>query len=175
MFDLLVEQADRMSTTIDRYRGLGRVDPHRETLDLNALVEKTLSLQLKFPAKVSVQLELAADLPALNADPELLAAAVHNLVRNALEAMPKEGTLLLETRLVDGPHERGIRLSVIDTGYGMDARVREQAFEEFFTTKSTGTGMGLAFVRRVVEAHGGEVQLTSQEGRGTRVQLFLPA
>ena len=62
-----------------------------------------------------------------------------------------------------------------DTGEGMDARTRERAFDEFFTTKATGSGLGLAFVRRVVEAHGGEVSLTSREGRGTIVSLRLPA
>jgi two-component system, NtrC family, sensor histidine kinase HydH len=66
-------------------------------------------------------------------------------------------------------------VSVEDTGEGMDARTRERAFDEFFTTKATGSGLGLAFVRRVVEAHGGEVSLTSREGRGTIVSLRLPA
>jgi two-component system sensor histidine kinase HydH len=62
-----------------------------------------------------------------------------------------------------------------DTGEGMDARTRERAFDDFFTTKATGSGLGLAFVRRVVEAHGGEVSLTSREGHGTVVRLRLPS
>jgi signal transduction histidine kinase len=66
-------------------------------------------------------------------------------------------------------------LSVEDSGEGMDARTAERAFDDFYTTKATGSGMGLAFVRRVVEAHGGRVSLTSREGRGTLIHLRLPA
>lgn len=65
-------------------------------------------------------------------------------------------------------------MEVEDTGEGMDARTRERAFDDFFTTKASGSGLGLAFVRRVVEAHGGEVLLTSREGRGTVVRMRLP-
>jgi signal transduction histidine kinase len=64
---------------------------------------------------------------------------------------------------------------VEDTGTGMDARTRERAFDDFFTTKARGTGLGLAFVRRVVEAHGGAVALESEPGRGTVVRVRLPA
>jgi len=65
-------------------------------------------------------------------------------------------------------------VSVEDTGVGMDARTREHAFDEFFTTKPTGSGLGLSFVRRVVEAHGGLVSIASQQGRGTVVRIRLP-
>ena len=65
-------------------------------------------------------------------------------------------------------------LSVEDVGIGMSARTRERALDDFYTTKVTGSGLGLAFVRRVAEAHGGEVSLTSKEGAGTTVRLFLP-
>jgi signal transduction histidine kinase len=65
-------------------------------------------------------------------------------------------------------------LSVEDTGKGMNSRTAERVFDDFFTTKETGTGLGLAFVRRVTEAHGGEISLTSREGIGTRVRLRLP-
>ncbi len=91
-------------------------------------------------------------------------------MRNALEAMPRGGVLTVRTRTEDS----GVVLSVEDTGEGMNARTRERAFDDFYTTKTTGSGLGLAFVRRVVEAHGGRVTLTSHEGRGTTVTLRLP-
>jgi len=64
---------------------------------------------------------------------------------------------------------------VEDPGEGMDARLAERAFDDFFTTKSSGSGLGLAFVRRVAHAHGGEVSLESQRGVGTKVKLLLPS
>ena len=66
-------------------------------------------------------------------------------------------------------------ISVEDDGTGMDARTRERALDSFYTTRPQGSGLGLAFVRRVVDAHGGELGLTSEEGRGTVVRVRLPA
>lgn len=173
-FDLIIAQADRMTATIDRYRRLGRVEPQLTTQDLNRLVQHTLALQPLADARVQMKLELAEETLEVAVDADLVAAALHNLAKNAVEAMPEGGTLTVRTDRAEGPREAGVRLTVEDTGAGMDARVRERAFEDFFTTKAGGTGLGLAFVRRVTEAHGGEVLLTSREGQGTRVQMFLP-
>jgi signal transduction histidine kinase len=173
-FDLIVAQADRMAATIDRYRRLGRVEPQLAIQDLNQLVQHTLALQPLAEKRVSMKLDLSPELLEVSLDADLFSAALHNLAKNAVEAMPEGGTLTVRTGRAQGPREAGVRLTVEDTGGGMDARVRERAFEDFFTTKPGGTGLGLAFVRRVTEAHGGEVLLSSREGQGTRVQLFLP-
>jgi signal transduction histidine kinase len=173
--DLLLEQVERLDRVVSTYQRLGRVEPLNRPLDMNRLVEDVLSLQAfaGYP-NVKFERELAEKLPKCSGDYDLLANALENLVRNACEAMPQGGTLTVRTRreALDGA---GVVVSVEDTGEGMDARTRERAFDEFFTTKATGSGLGLAFVRRVVEAHGGEVSLTSREGRGTIVSLRLPA
>jgi signal transduction histidine kinase len=103
-------------------------------------------------------------------DRDLLAGALENLVQNAFEAMPDGGTVTVRTSVDPDT----VVLSVEDNGQGMDARTRERAFDPFFTTKPTGSGLGLAFVRRVAEAHGGDVTLASKEGAGTTLQLRLP-
>ena len=100
---------------------------------------------------------------------------VENLVRNAVEAMPAGGTLRVRTFRAERDARAPIGLAVEDTGHGMHARTRERAFDDFFTTKTTGSGLGLAFVRRIVHAHGGRVSLASQPGQGTRVDVVLPA
>jgi two-component system sensor histidine kinase HydH len=104
-----------------------------------------------------------------------VASALENIVRNACEAMPGGGALRVRTR-VDAPAagQTTVVVQVEDTGEGMDARRAEQAFEDFFTTKATGSGLGLAFVRRVALAHGGNVSLASRPGEGTVVELRLP-
>lgn len=172
--DLLLEQVERLDRVVSTYQRLGRVEPLWRPLDLNGLVGDVLSLQA-FAGYAQVKLERALEpaLPHCAGDYDLLANALENLVLNACEAMPKGGTLTVRTQreALDGT---GVVLSVEDTGEGMDARTRERAFDEFFTTKASGSGLGLAFVRRVVEAHGGEVALTSREGRGTIVRLRLP-
>ena len=170
--DLLLEQVERLDRVVSTYQRLGRVEPLQQPLELNQLVASVLSLQ-SFTGRPEVRLrrELDTTLPRCQGDWDLLANALENLVRNAFEAMPRGGTLTVRTRA----EAATVALSVEDTGEGMNARTRERAFDDFYTTKATGSGLGLAFVRRVVEAHGGQVELTSHEGRGTTVTLRLPA
>jgi signal transduction histidine kinase len=122
---------------------------------------------------VTIAKELAKDLPKASLDPDLFSSAVENLIRNAWEAMDGGGVVTARTAI--RPDEPGfVEVSISDTGKGMDARVAENAFAEFYTTKTTGSGLGLAFVRRVAEAHGGQASLTSVEGKGTTVKLRVP-
>ncbi|MFZ5444413.1 MAG: ATP-binding protein [Myxococcota bacterium] len=172
---LVVQQLDRLHAVIDRYQRLSKLEPQLAELDANQLVTKVLSLQ-RFATGASVTLtpKLGEPAPKFLGDADLPASALENLVKNAYEAMPSGGTLTVSTSLTLDDDEPGVELSVSDTGTGLDARAREQAFELFFTTKATGSGLGLAFVRQVARAHGGEATLTSREGEGTTVTLRLP-
>lgn len=168
---MLVAQLDRLTNIIDRYQRLARMELERQSVDVNELVTRVLSLQHHgSAAAVTVSTTLAPDLPRVSLDPELISSVVENLVKNAFEAMPQGGTVTVSTaRLGDQ-----LSLTVADNGMGMDPRTREQAFELFFTTKASGSGLGLAFVRQIALAHGGDVRLDSHEGKGTQVELRLP-
>lgn len=169
--DLMLEQVDRVGRVVDTYQRMSRVEPRPHPVDLGRLVESVLSLQsFASPGQTTILRHLEPGLPPCAADADLLSNALENLVRNGIEAMPQGGTLTVRT-LRDG---KALAVEVEDTGEGMDARTRERAFDDFFTTKSSGSGLGLAFVRRVVEAHGGTVRLTTREGHGTVVRLRLP-
>jgi signal transduction histidine kinase len=171
----MLEQIARIDRLVDVYGRLARADPERQELDLNALVSTVLALPALTGAGVSIKTELEPELPRCPADPHMVARVLENVVRNAMEAMPDGGTITVRTTRSDRDSEAGVALSVQDTGAGMDARTRERAFDDFFTTKPTGSGLGLAFVRRVVEAHGGDASLESARGRGTVVRVWLPA
>ncbi len=106
----------------------------------------------------------------LDADKDALLGALLNIANNALQATPGGVTLTLTTRLGDGV----LLLSLSDDGPGMDAQTAAQATEPFFTTRSGGTGLGLAVVRAVTEAHGGQITIETGEGSGTTVSLILP-
>ena len=167
----MLDQVDRMHRVIDDYQRIGRVEPARAAVDLNAIVRKVVALQQFAAESVDVKTELADALPRLSADPDLLSSALENVLQNAFEAMPAGGAVTVSTARASDT----VILRIVDTGEGMDARQRGSAFEEFFTTKATGSGLGLAFVRRVVEAHEGTVSIESTLGRGTVVRLELPA
>jgi signal transduction histidine kinase len=172
--DLLVEQSDRLELAIEKYQRLGRIEAVRTPVQLNELVRGLVALRTLGGGEIDVRTELAGDLPACLLDRELIAGALENLLQNAVEASPRSRPVTVRTALASARHARGVLLSVEDQGVGMSERTRQWALDDFFTTKTKGSGLGLPFVRRVAEAHGGEVTLLSKEGAGTTVRLFLP-
>lgn len=114
-----------------------------------------------------------AEVPPLLIDPHHLGAAVYNLMTNAMDAMGQGGRLTLATR-VDAANGR-ISLEVEDSGAGMEPDVLKRVEEGFFTTKETGSGLGLYLTRRILQEHGAQLRIESRRGRGTKVtMLFSP-
>jgi signal transduction histidine kinase len=123
----------------------------------------------------SVEMSLARDLPNIEGDPTQIQQALINLVRNAFDAMrdatPSRRTVEIATSCNgDGT----ILIAVRDYGLGISEPTRERLFEQFFTTKKDGLGMGLAIVRSIVEAHGGSITAENAEGGGARFHFRLP-
>ena len=113
---------------------------------------------------------LASDLPTVLVDREAFHAALLNLVLNAEQAMPQGGQLVVRTSDTGD----GVRLDLIDTGCGIDANSLEHIFEAFFSTKRGGSGLGLPTSRKIIEAHGGQIAVQSEVGRGTQFTIRLP-
>jgi len=127
-----------------------------------------------YTAGLRVRLEITSDVPAtlpdVHVDRTLGARALTNLVENALQAMPEGGTLRVTGRR-DGP---GVALTFSDSGVGMDAEAVARAFEPYFSTKTAGSGLGLANAKRNIERCGGSIALASVSGQGTTVTVTLP-
>jgi signal transduction histidine kinase len=173
--ELIGEQVDRLHRIVDEYERMGRVQPVLRPLDAAALVREVTALQPFAGDGIEVQVLADDSLPVV-ADRDLLGRALENLLRNAAEAMENGGKLTVRARKTNLPEAAGgVEISVEDSGAGMDARASERAFDDFFTTKPTGSGLGLAFVQRVSDAHGGSVSLSSKVGCGTVVTLRLPS
>lgn len=151
--------------------------PGGTSADLNGVVQSTLAVvgyKLEM-AGVRVELDLAADLPPVNGDGSQLRQVVLNLVMNGAESMPRGGVLRINTRVkTDGC---GVLLEVQDTGVGIPETVLPNIFDPFFTTKGEGqgVGLGLAVVYGIVDAHRGELEVASEEGKGTTFRITLPA
>ncbi len=145
---------------------------HLKPVSLNAVVEKTLALLRPEVDNrgLAVKTRLARDLTATPIDATQMQQVLVNLVKNAMHAMTKGGTLTLQT----GESEDGVWMSVTDTGGGIPQEQINRIFEPFYTTKKTGTGLGLMIVQRIVRAHGGRIELESRVGRGTTFRIRLP-
>ncbi len=173
LVELMLDQIDRISSVVDSYGRLARIELVRSKVDVNEVVRAVVALNsLANKSGVELRTSLAEGLPACSADRAMLASVVENLVRNALEASTA-GSVTVRTERAREDFD--VILSVEDEGIGMNANTRERAFDDFFSTKPTGSGLGLAFVQRVVQAHDGEVTLTSREGHGTLVRIRLPS
>jgi signal transduction histidine kinase len=172
---LVVDQAERIRAIVEKYETIGRVEPVPTRVQLNDVVRRVIAAQLVSATEVAVAFDLLDALPECEADSDLVASALENVVRNAIEAMPRGGALRVATR-VEAPAagDASVVVRIEDTGEGMDTRRAARAFDDFFTTKATGSGLGLAFVRRVALAHRGTASLSSRPGEGTRVELRLP-
>ena len=168
--DLLVKQCDRLTRVVDQYGRIGRGEPILGKTDLNDAAREAMKF---LASSAPIDVRLAEALPSCETDRDLLVIALENVLRNAHEAAIGR-TLHVETGQLERQHE-WVYIAVRDEGPGMDPRTRERALEGFFTTKSQGSGLGLAFVRRVVEAHRGKLLIDSHEGRGTTVRIELRA
>jgi signal transduction histidine kinase/MFS family permease len=120
--------------------------------------------------RIGIENRMAPNLPPVHVDRRLIARALANIVENALYAMPGRGTLTIEA--VTEPD--AVQLRITDTGVGMDEEALGRVFEPYFSTKTTGTGLGLPIARRNIELSGGSISVTSVKGVGTTVTLRLP-
>ena len=139
---------------------------------LNEQVERVLDLFAPQASEQQVEIVryLDADLPSIQLNAETLQAALVNLVKNALEAMPDGGQLIARTRMT----RTGVALDLIDTGCGMDEKTAVKMFEAFYSTKSGGSGLGLPTAQKIIEAHGGRINVHSEKARGTQFTLEFP-
>jgi len=140
-------------------------------VDVPELLDEVVSpYRAGLSERIRFDIDVPVDLPRVQIDRTLIARSLTNIVENALHAMPSAGTLGVSARTVD--HRVTIRIS--DTGVGMDQEALERAFEPYFSTKATGTGLGLPIAKRNVELTGGTIAVSSERDRGTTVELSLP-
>ena len=148
--------------------------PQRTLLDLNQVVEDTLSLvrnQTVF-RNTKIVYELDPHLPTVLADADQMRQVVLNIVLNAAEAMVQGGELRVAS--ASNVAKKAVELRISDTGPGIPDEVRARIFEPFFTTKKTGTGLGLAVAYGIIERHHGEIRIDSARGKGTTFTISVP-
>jgi len=159
-----------------------RPEPVRSPLDLNACVAECIALfRPEFDRrKIALVIEWSQHVEKVEADVQQLQEVFNNLIENALDAMPAGGTLITRisphAELEQPDHRTWIEVEFSDTGCGMEAEQMAQIFQPFFTTKKArrGTGLGLAIALETVRAHGGQIKVDSNPGKGSRFTIVLP-
>jgi two-component system NtrC family sensor kinase len=175
--DLIAAESRRCGDLIKNLLSLSRTAPMNvQSVDLHAVINRCLMLvrhQLELVG-VELQLKLADDLPLVHCDPAQIEQVLLALTMNAIDAMPRGGTLWIETRLSSNKSE--IEIIVRDDGAGIAPDVLAHMFEPFLTTKESGrgVGLGLAISRGIVERHNGRIEVESEVGRGTTFTVTLP-
>jgi signal transduction histidine kinase len=146
--------------------------PQFKPCSINDVVSKTVDLLEPELENRGIQAVVRPDrkLPLIQADPNQIQQILVNLLKNAMQATSRGGTITLQT----GERADEIFICVSDTGAGIPQEQINRLFEPFYTTKKKGTGLGLMIVRRIVRAHSGRIELESEPGRGTTFRIWLP-
>src|SRR5437016_175260 len=171
--DVARSEVNRLDSIVTQF--LRAIRPSRPQLrpeNLNTIVEEAMRFftpELQ-DREIVVEQELRSDLPVLQVDRDQMKQAFYNVIKNSLEAMHRHGTLRIRTDM-DDTH---VIIQFVDTGGGMSAESLSRVFEPYFTTKPSGTGLGLLIVRRIVREHGGELSIESPQGKGLTITIRLP-
>jgi two-component system sensor histidine kinase PilS (NtrC family) len=176
LVEIALRESDRLNQIITEFLKYARPAPlQRQPVNMAEILDEVLLLLERRPLPDSLKIarEYPDSLPVY-LDPQQMKQALWNLCLTAAEAMPQGGELRISTRM--GPHEKSERtvISVSDTGTGIRPHDLPHIFEPFFSTKANGSGIGLALVHRIVQDHGGEIEVRSEPGAGTTFRLTLP-
>jgi nitrogen fixation/metabolism regulation signal transduction histidine kinase len=173
----IIQQVQAMKEMVDAFNEYARPPQLRLTeLPLNDFITEVLYLYRDYPAGVEITLHLDPRQPVIEADPGRLRQLLHNVVKNAIEAI-RDGqgsTLSISTRCDQKTGADYVELSFQDDGPGFPASSIGSIFEPYVTTKPKGTGLGLAIVKKIVEEHGGLIRAESPNEGGARIVVYFP-
>ena len=171
--DIARAEINRLDSIVSQFlKAIRPSKPQLHPENVNTIVEEAVRF---FAAEIKdrdivVEQELRSDLPLLELDRDQIKQAFYNVIKNGFEAMKRRGILHIRTDLEDNH----VLVSFTDTGGGMSAQSLSRVFEPYFTTKDSGSGLGLLIVRRIVREHGGEMGIESSEGKGLTLTIRLP-
>jgi two-component system, NtrC family, sensor histidine kinase HydH len=166
-------EVDRTNALVTRFLDFARPLALRlEKAEITEVIDEAVAEVEKHtpPLDVSIYKNYSPDIPALLLDRQLIERVLYNLLLNAAQASPPQGSVTIKTRQVGDT----VEIDVIDRGTGIAPKDRESIFNPFFTTKSSGVGLGLAIVSKIVDEHGGEITVESELGAGSVFRVFLP-
>ena len=167
------EEIRRLDFIVSQFlRAIRPAPPQTQPVSINAIIEESISFLAAEIANrdILVEMDLARNLPSLEVDHDQMKQAFYNVIRNGFQAMQTGGILHIVTQL----EPNYVAIAFSDTGGGIAPENMTKVFDPYFTTKESGTGLGLLIVRRIVREHGGEIELRNDTPRGLTVTIRLP-
>ena len=173
-FNVIIEETDRLSNVVEEFLDYSRKPVLRtRPIDLSDLTARTLrQMEMEKTEGVEVHAELAEGLPSALADPNRIKQVLINLIQNAQSILVNGGNIWVRTGA--DPARGTVWFSVTDDGPGMDEETRAKVFTPFFTTREGGSGLGLSICHRIIEGHGGSMDVRSAPGEGCKFRVRLP-
>jgi two-component system, NtrC family, sensor histidine kinase HydH len=166
-------EVDRTNALVTRFLDFARPLALRlDKTEITQVIDEAVAQVEKHtpPLDVSIYKNYSPDIPPFMIDRQLIERVLYNLILNAAQASPPQGTITVKTRQLGDT----VEIDVIDRGSGIAPKDRESIFNPFFTTKSSGVGLGLAIVSKIVDEHGGQITVESEPGAGSVFRVFLP-
>jgi two-component system, NtrC family, sensor histidine kinase HydH len=173
MAGFISSEVDRTNSLVTRFLDFARPLAVRlEKTDLTQVIDQAISDIEKHqpPFDVTIYKNYSPEIPPFFLDGQLMERVIYNLVLNAAQASPPNGSITVKTRESDGT----VEITVIDRGSGIPPKLIESIFNPFYTTKSSGVGLGLAIVSKIVDEHGGSIAVESEPGEGSVFRVYLP-
>jgi signal transduction histidine kinase len=173
----IIETIDRLDNWLKRLLEFARpLEPQIEPTDINKLVKESVGIAGKSYAhkKTRFDWRLSENLPISPVDPILLEQAVMAIAANSFEALDSQGMVSIKTCLQESENKKAIEISIWDNGKGVSPEIQPKLFHAFMTSKDGGTGLGLAQAKKIIDIHGGEINLESSPGNGTAVTIRIP-
>jgi len=170
--ETIVEEVESLRKIVDEFSQFARMPkPQLVECELNEVIKDTLTLYTGHPEKVEISTEFE-NIPKILGDKEQLSRTFINIITNAVQAMPDGGKLTISTSLNSQPEF--VKAIFADTGIGISPETQEKIFQPYFTTKKSGTGLGMAVAHRVITDHKGTIEVESKENVGTKFTILLP-
>lgn len=168
---ILENEVDVSEGIIKNLLDLTRTKPLvKMKVNINEII-KTALARIKVPNNIEVDIRLSTKLPIIYADPNQLTQVFINIITNGIQAIEKEGKIIVKTSKKDS---ESIVIEISDTGIGMSKEVQKTLFEPLYTTKAKGIGLGMVITKTILEKHNGTIDVTSEEGKGCTVTIDLP-
>lgn len=177
--DTIIEEVEILRRIVDEFSNFARMPKAQlKPEDINDIIKDTLALYKSLPEGIDIITNFHDNIPMVMADKEQLSRAFKNIINNAIQAMPKGGSLTITTSVSKTPEDTNspgiVKITFSDTGIGIPTEIKDKIFQPYVTTKEGGTGLGMAVVQRIINEHNGKIEFESKENVGTTFTIFLP-